>query len=339
MRRTLQILVATLLLLLAPMRAGATTNCSATMTNIDFSTVNPFGGNVDVTATLNYTCTYSCVGLGCLIGGLSASFVRMCFSIADGVQGGGNFAPRRMTSGSNNLQFQLYQDAARSQVWGSLSQPQPLQRDLQFGLFGNNTSQSGSATLYGRVPSGQTALVPGSYVNNFTGGHTALNFRYSEALLGLGSFPASCTSGGSAGTASTFAFNALASVVKQCNPSFTVDDIDFGTRGLLSGNVDVTATLRPQCTSTTPYQIGLSNGLNASGSIRRMKSAANAYVSYELYRDSGRSLRWGTALGSDTVSATGTGSAQALTVYGRVAPQTTPAANNYSDTVTVTIIY
>jgi hypothetical protein len=40
-----------------------------------------------------------------------------------------------------------------------------------------------------------------------------------------------------------------------------------------------------------------------------------------------------------TVGGTGTGSSQALTVYGRVASQTTPSAGSYSDSVVVTVTY
>ena len=46
------------------------------------------------------------------------------------------------------------------------------------------------------------------------------------------------------------------------------------------------------------------------------------YLPYELYRDSARSLRWGNTLTVDTASGTGTGSAQQLTIYGRVPPVT-----------------
>jgi spore coat protein U-like protein len=42
---------------------------------------------------------------------------------------------------------------------------------------------------------------------------------------------------------------------------------------------------------------------------------------------------------SDAVAATGNGSAQSFTVYGRVPPQAAPAPGNYSDTITVTVTY
>jgi spore coat protein U-like protein len=43
--------------------------------------------------------------------------------------------------------------------------------------------------------------------------------------------------------------------------------------------------------------------------------------------------------GIDTVAGTGNGSAQTLSVYGRIAPQTTPAPGAYADTVNVTVTF
>jgi spore coat protein U-like protein len=62
-------------------------------------------------------------------------------------------------------------------------------------------------------------------------------------------------------------------------------------------------------------------------------------VSYELYRNSARTQRWGNTLNSDTVIGSGTGGTQNLTVYGRVPAQTTPSAGTYNDTITVTVTY
>jgi spore coat protein U-like protein len=62
-------------------------------------------------------------------------------------------------------------------------------------------------------------------------------------------------------------------------------------------------------------------------------------VTYGLYRDAARSLAWGATTGVNTASGTGTGTTQTLTVYGRVAPQTTPKAGTYTDTIVATVTY
>jgi spore coat protein U-like protein len=67
--------------------------------------------------------------------------------------------------------------------------------------------------------------------------------------------------------------------------------------------------------------------------------ATGSYVDYELYRDAGHSLRWGATIGTDTVPGTGTGTAQALTVHGRVPATQSVAAGSYGDVVTVTVTY
>lgn len=91
---------------------------------------------------------------------------------------------------------------------------------------------------------------------------------------------------------------------------------------------------------TTPYNIGLDagTGTGATVAVRKMTSGANA-VNYSLYSDSGHTTVWGNTVGTNTVAATGNGSTQSYTVYGRVTAQTTPAPGTYTDTITVTVTY
>lgn len=316
--------------------AQAATSCTGSMTNLTFAATT--GAVTDATATLTVTCTTGALSL------LAKARVNMCVSIFSGTDGGGTLAPRRMLNGfSDPLQMQLYTDAARSQIWGARGNATvpnflPLQFDYDVPLLGG--SQTLTATLYGRIPA-QTALNAGSYANRFTGAaDTKIEFQFAEALLGTPPMPASCISGGSTGTPSSFPFTVNGSVPNTCALSpKPVPDLAFGSvPGYVTANVDRTTAIGLTCTGRTAWQLGIGNGLNASGSIRRMRSAGGQFVPYELYRDSGRSQRWGTTLGTDTVAGTGTGAAQSQTVYGRVAPQTaTPGS--YSDTVVVTVTY
>lgn len=312
-------------------RVEATTTCSASMSNVVFGNVNPFDGTVSVNATIQYSCTITSI--------LSTSRIRLCLSIGSGAQGDGNISPRRMTGPATPMLFNLFKDSAYTEIWGTRANAAgPVEATMEVGAFLGSVTQNASRTVYGRVPSGQTTLAPGSYTNSFSGIHTELIYRYNEFLLGLSPFPDNCDGSG-AGSSGTFPFVASATVATTCNPSFTVQDIDFGTHGLLSAAVDATATISPQCTNTTPYQIGLDNGLYAVGNTRRMRSPAGRHVSYELYRDAGRTQRWGDTPNTDTVSGTGDGSAQSVTVHARVDAQDTPPEGTYSDTVTVTIYY
>jgi spore coat protein U-like protein len=116
--------------------------------------------------------------------------------------------------------------------------------------------------------------------------------------------------------------------------------LDFGTQGVLAANVDQTSAITATCTNTTPYNIGLDQGVNGgSVTTRQMKSAGPALIDYSLFRDAGRTLNWGQTIGTDTVAATGNGSAQPFTVFGRIPPQVSPIPAAYTDTITITVTY
>lgn len=110
--------------------------------------------------------------------------------------------------------------------------------------------------------------------------------------------------------------------------------------GLISAPIDQTSSVTLACTRRTPWHLALDDGQNAAGGVRRMRlGSSSSHVAYELYRDPGRTQRWGGAIGADTAAGTGEGTPQTVTVYGRVpAPQAVPAGQ-YQDVVRVTITY
>jgi spore coat protein U-like protein len=138
-------------------------------------------------------------------------------------------------------------------------------------------------------------------------------------------------------TTSTFTTQVMIAASCTINSAST---LNFGNQGVLIANVDQTSTVQVQCTSTTPYNIGLDagTGTGATVAVRKMTSGANI-VNYSLYSDSGRATIWGNTVGTDTVAAIGSGASQSYTVYGRVMAQTTPAPGTYNDTVTLTVTY
>lgn len=318
------ILLAWLWLGLEPRSAhAANVNCSATATTLNLGTgVNVLPGSaVDSTATINWTCTNTTN---------QVRYVRACFSIGDGVQGSSNFNPRVMRDGSNNpLTFQIYIDPGRSIPWGSVYSPLGIAPGFADLTLGKNATGSGSMTMHGRILANQATAVPGAYQDQLNGNHTDL-----EVNEATGGAPTSC--GGSNGT--NFPFTASATLTKQCNVN--AGDMDFGTApGLLTGNIDNQTSLQIQCTNGTAYQVGLDDGLHASGGSRYMIGPGAALIRYALYRDSARSLPWGTTLGSNTVAGNGSGNVQPSTAYGRVPVQVTPTAGLYTDTVTVTVTF
>ena len=138
-------------------------------------------------------------------------------------------------------------------------------------------------------------------------------------------------------TTSTFTVQMTVTAACVINSAST---LNFGSQGVITANVDQTSTLQVQCTNTTPYNIGLDvgTGTGATVAVRKMTSGA-ATINYSLYSDAGRTTVWGNTVGTNTVVGTGNGSSQTYTVYGRVPPQTTPAAATYTDTITATVTY
>lgn len=119
----------------------------------------------------------------------------------------------------------------------------------------------------------------------------------------------------------------------------SASDLNFGNAGVLSANIDSTSTISVQCTTTTPYTIGLNQGVNGGSVTTRQMAGSGGLINYSIFRDAGRVQNWGTTAGTDTVAGVGNGAAQNYTVYGRVPPQTTPAPALYTDTITVTVTY
>ena len=128
-------------------------------------------------------------------------------------------------------------------------------------------------------------------------------------------------------------------IQNACNVSTTAPTtLDFGTQGPLVANVDQTATITVTCTTGAGYNVGLDGGGGGNINARRMINGTNT-VGYQLYSNNTRTTVWGNTVNTDTVPGTGNGTAQTLTVYGRVPPQTTPPAATYNDTVNVTVTY
>ncbi|SAK43788.1 secreted pili protein involved in motility and biofilm formation [Caballeronia pedi] len=133
------------------------------------------------------------------------------------------------------------------------------------------------------------------------------------------------------------------SLTLQNDCQIAANALNFGNSGVIAANIDQTTTLSVTCSNGAVYNVGLDAGSVTGSTIpNRLLSGTGTpapTVGYQLYRDAARTLVWGQTVGTDTQSGTGTGAAQTLTVYGRVAPQNTPAAGTYTSTVTATITF
>jgi spore coat protein U-like protein len=285
--------------------------CTVSMPTIAFGNVDVLPGTaVDTTSTMTVVCT------GLIIQ------TRLCISI--GVGSAGDSTSRELNGpGGNLLRYDLYSDSGRSQLWGSW-QTGYHTAGVQLDVAANSTTP---VTVYARLLGSQQTAAAGSYVSTFVANPF---IQYGSALLAP-----PCPTGGKNTSTST---SATATVLSSCNVGATT--LNFGTAAVLTGNVDATSTITVQCNNSLPYTVALNGGNSGATDPTQRKMANGAsQITYGLYRDSARSLPWGSTTGTNTASGTGTGSSQGLTVYGRVTAQTTPAPAIYQDTIVVTITY
>ncbi|MFN0192865.1 MAG: spore coat protein U domain-containing protein [Aestuariivirga sp.] len=297
-------------------------SCNFTMPNINFGTIDlTTGVNYDTNVTFQAICT-----------GIAGRTVRICPNFNAGSGGvDGTGANRYMLNGINQLRYNLYRNAAFTQVWGSRTwglPPVPPTINIVLNAAGSGTSNT---VVRGRVFSGQGALPVGPYSSSFAGAQTRVNYAYSTS----GTCPAITTANLNP-TQTPFSVSAIAGGV--C--TVTATNLDFGAQTLLNNTVDASNSVSVRCPSAVPYTIGLNGGnTGAADPTAREMDNGTDIVTYGIYRDAARSLGWGETIGVNTVAGTGTGAVQNYTAYGRIPAQVTPPADTYSDTIVVTVTY
>ena len=129
-----------------------------------------------------------------------------------------------------------------------------------------------------------------------------------------------------------------ANVISSCTvTNGTLAFGDYAPTG--TGNVDQTGTFTVACTKGTGATVGLGDGDNFLSGARRMKNGSE-YLTYELYKESGRTNVWGNAGGAlVTLTAATSNAAQTLTVYGRIPPGQDVSVGNFGDAVQITVTY
>ncbi len=138
----------------------------------------------------------------------------------------------------------------------------------------------------------------------------------------------------SAQTATT-SFTVTATVIAAC--AVTAANLVFGNYNPTSGTaLDGSTTVTVACTPGTNYTVALNNGANFD-TTRRMAAGIN-FLGYELYKDAGRTQRWGSAGGEILTPGTPAGVLPApFTVFGRVPAGQAVPTGAYLDTVGVTV--
>jgi spore coat protein U-like protein len=111
---------------------------------LNFGSQGALTGNVDQTSTISVQCTNT---------------TAYNIGLDAGTGTGATVATRKMTNGGNTIDYTLYRDAGRTQVWGTTIGTDTV------SATGNGAAQT--HTVYGRVPA-QTTPAPNSYTDTVT---------------------------------------------------------------------------------------------------------------------------------------------------------------------------
>jgi spore coat protein U-like protein len=140
-----------------------------------------------------------------------------------------------------------------------------------------------------------------------------------------------------AATATT-TFQVVANVLVTCTISAT--EMNFGDYTGL--RLTAQSELLVKCTNTAQWTVGLNQGTGPGATVttRQMTGPPPFFLNYSLSSDAAGTVNWGNTVGTDTVAGTGTGTAQAVSVFGVLpAGQSIAGPGGYADTIIATITF
>jgi spore coat protein U-like protein len=223
--------------------------------------------------------------------------------------------------GKTTLQMKNYPAAT-----ATLSYDVPSMNTL-VNLSTGGDQNRGQTPIGATISGNQQNVPPGDYSN-----------RFMETMLVVTYSATDCVNAPMSPSLQLLVYG-TASVQASCH--VVPSNLDFGTTRDLTSAIAAQSQINVQCTNGTGYNVGLDGGLTgaADPTQRKMKFGANA-ITYGLYRNSSHSLPWGSTIGINVVTGTGSSMVQPIPVFGNVpAVQSKPAPGNYSDTVVVSVSY
>ncbi len=157
MKRIATFLTAGLILGAMPVaRAAVTVNCTVSAGGIAFGIYNPLSGTGNAsTGALLVTCTGS---------GTGSTNVTVNLTLSAGISG--NYSTRKMMSGVDALNYNIYWSTAHTQIMGDGSGGSFSGSAGPFTVFAGGSSQA-TGTMYGFIPALQD-VAPGSYADVIT---------------------------------------------------------------------------------------------------------------------------------------------------------------------------
>lgn len=129
-------------------------------------------------------------------------------------------------------------------------------------------------------------------------------------------------------------FDVTAEVIGVCEIT-AGNTLAFGNYNPVTGTqVDGSTTVSVTCSNGTT---GTEVGLDYTGN---MNDGGLNNLTYGLFQDAGHATAWGDTVGNDRQVVTADGTAQSMTVYGRIdANQSTAMVGSYTETVTATVYF
>jgi spore coat protein U domain-containing protein, fimbrial subunit CupE1/2/3/6 len=133
--------------------------------------------------------------------------------------------------------------------------------------------------------------------------------------------------------------NVSAEVISNC--VIATSNLAFGQYDPLVQNANqelsASANVTMLCTRSTNAAVTLDGGRHSIGDSRSL-AGSSQHVSYELFRDAGRTQKWGDEVsGGMRFVSEGIHKPQQVTLYGRIPPGQEVISGMYTDVVTATV--
>ena len=141
---------------LAPPRAEASFGCSVAAVGVNFGAYDPLLATPDDSSgRVSVTCSN--------VPNTGANTVNYTVALSQGTAG--NFAPRRLASGAARLDYNLFRDAGRTQVWGNgTSGSFLISGTMRVGPGQGNGTRTNTHDIFGRIPAQQDTAT-GAYAD------------------------------------------------------------------------------------------------------------------------------------------------------------------------------
>lgn len=136
---------------------NAAVSCGVSATAVDYGTYNVLSATPrDATGTVTATCTL-----------LSPPAQRVDYVLTLSTGLSGSFNPRKMFNAAEVLNYNLFRNNARTQIWGDGTGGTFTVSRRTRNLTPARPTQSQNATIFGRIPVGQD-VGAGNYLDSIT---------------------------------------------------------------------------------------------------------------------------------------------------------------------------